>query len=154
MNPGKKITEQTESNVMRYFQVNDQCNGCLACVQNCPANALRAEDSDANRVLSHNMARCARCGNCWRICPQEAIEFQFMLENGWDNVKSLELVCCSVCGVPIYTVDYGRTLSEKLGTPIEPTCSKHRDEVTRAAKAHFLKGPSPGNRSGKGGVTI
>ena len=133
---------------MRYFQVNDQCNGCLACVQNCPANALRAEDSDANRVLSHNMARCARCGNCWRICPQEAIEFQFMLENGWDAVKSLELVYCSVSGVPIYTMDYKRTLSEKLGTSGEPTCSKHRDEVTRAAKAHFLKGRSPDMRGG------
>ena len=139
---------------MRYFQVNDQCNGCLACVQNCPANALRAEDSDANRVLSHNMARCARCGNCYRICPQEAIKFQFMLENDWDEVKSLELVYCSVCGVPIYTVDYMQTLSEKLGTPSEPTCSKHRDEVTRAAKAHFLKGRSPGKESGKGGAAI
>jgi len=132
---------------MRYFQVNDQCNGCLACVQNCPANALRAEDSDANRVLSHNMARCARCGNCYRICPQDAIEFQFMLENGWDEVKSLELVYCSVCGVPIYTMDYRQTLSEKLGTESEPTCSKHRDEVARAAKAHFLKGDSPHIRS-------
>ncbi|CCK78598.1 4Fe-4S dicluster domain-containing protein [Desulfobacula toluolica] len=135
---------------MRYFQVNDQCNGCLACVQNCPANALRAEDGGANRVLSHNMARCARCGNCYRICPQGAIEFQFMLENGWDEVKSLELVYCSVCGVPIYTVDYRRTLSEKLGKPSEPVCSKHRDEVARAAKAHFLKGRSPD----KGGVVI
>ena len=135
---------------MRYFQVNDQCNGCLACVQNCPANALRAEDSDANRVLSHNMARCARCGNCYRICPQEAIEFQFMLENGWDEVKSLELVFCSVCGVPIYTVDYRQTLSEKLGSESEPTCSRHRDEVTRAAKAHFLKGRS----QDKGGAAI
>jgi ferredoxin hydrogenase large subunit len=66
-----------------------------------------------------------------------------MLENGWDEVKSLELVYCSVCGEPIYTVDYRRTLSEKLGTEIEPTCSKHREEVTRAAKAHFLKKKSP-----------
>jgi ferredoxin len=147
---------------MRYFQVNDQCNGCLACVQNCPANALRAEDSEETRVLSHNMARCARCGNCYRICPQDAIEFQYMLENGWDEVKSLELVFCSVCGVPIYTVDYGQTLSEKLGTQGKPTCSKHRDEVTRAAKAHFLKGRSPGkgemNKAdaamGRGGVVI
>ncbi len=150
MDQGKTTTEQTESNVMRYFQVNDQCNGCLACVQNCPASALRAEDSGTNRVLSHNMARCARCGNCYRICPQEAIEFQFMLENGWDEVKSLELVYCSVCGVPIYTVDYRQTLSEKLGTQIEPVCSKHRDEVTRAAKAHFLKKNSPD----KGGMAI
>jgi ferredoxin hydrogenase large subunit len=71
-----------------------------------------------------------------------------MLENDWDTVKSLELVYCSVCGIPIYTVDYKRTLSEKLGTPAEPTCSRHRDEVTRAAKAHFLKGHTPDKRGG------
>lgn len=128
---------------MHYFQVNDQCNGCLACVRNCPANALRAEDGDASRVLSHNMACCARCGNCWRICPQEAIEFQFLLENGWDEVKTLDLVYCRVCGVPLYTTDYQRTLSEKLGTTSEPVCAKHRDALNKVARAHFLKGPSP-----------
>ncbi len=74
---------------MSYFQVNDQCNGCLACVQNCPANALQAIDQGQVRTLQHNMTRCARCGNCWRICPQDAIEFQHLLQNKWDNVVSV-----------------------------------------------------------------
>ena len=125
---------------MAYFQVNEQCNGCLACVENCPANALRAADGDATRVLSHNMTRCARCGNCWRVCPQEAIEFQFLLENKWDQVKTLDLIHCRVCGEPLYTVDYERTLSEKLGKPVAPVCPKHREELPKVARAHFSAG--------------
>ena len=123
---------------MPYFQVNDRCNGCLACVQNCPANALRSSDEGEKRTLSHNMTRCARCGNCWRICPQDAIEFQFLLENRWDEVKTLDLVYCSVCGQPLYTVDFGKTLSKKLGKTVKPLCSRHREELSQVAHAHFL----------------
>ena len=61
--------------VMSYFRVNNNCNGCLACVENCPASALRYEDNASTRTISHNMTRCARCGQCWRVCPEDAIEF-------------------------------------------------------------------------------
>ena len=122
---------------MAYFQVNHRCNGCMACVQNCPANALRATDEGNRRILSHNMTRCARCGNCWRICPQDAIDFRFLLENRWDTVKTLELIPCSVCGEPMYTPDFKGTLAEKLKQDPAPVCPKHRKEVSRVAGAHF-----------------
>ena len=31
---------------MSYFRVNDKCNGCLSCVENCPASALNFNDQD------------------------------------------------------------------------------------------------------------
>ncbi|MBW2249721.1 MAG: 4Fe-4S binding protein [Deltaproteobacteria bacterium] len=43
---------------MQHFQVNDRCNGCLACVQNCPANALDSVDRGKKRTILHNLARC------------------------------------------------------------------------------------------------
>ena len=132
-----------------YFQVNDRCNGCLACVQNCPANALRAEDSGDQRTLAHNMARCARCATCWRVCPQEAIEFEHILVNEWDHVVSLELRHCEICGADLYTTRFEETVAEKAERSVAHRCSEHREEIQVLGEAYF---PSPGktNRSQKG----
>jgi ferredoxin len=114
---------------MSYFVVNDNCNGCLSCVQNCPANALECKDNGGKRTLLHNMARCARCANCWRVCPQQAIEFQHFMENQWDNIVVLNLVHCKICGEPIYSVKLENILSEKTGMKVDPVCSKHRESA-------------------------
>jgi ferredoxin len=111
---------------MSYFQVNDACNGCLACVQNCPARALDARDEHDRRTLLHNMARCARCGTCWRVCPQHAVEFQHILVNRWDDVVTLPLVRCEVCGEPVYTTRLPATLDPKLVELAAPLCDRHR----------------------------
>ena len=101
----------------------------MACVQNCPANALAYADQGEKRVLKHNMVMCARCGNCWRICPQEAIEFQYLLKGAWDDVAIMELVSCAVCGEPLYTMDFSETLTHKLKQGVEALCPKHRKEL-------------------------
>ena len=93
---------------MSYFSVNEKCNGCLACIQNCPASALHHKDQGNTRKIFHNMSLCARCGNCWRICPQEAIEFEQILMGRWDEVLAMNLVHCMVCGEPIYTTNLGK----------------------------------------------
>jgi ferredoxin len=120
--PEREIREKH----MSFFKVNENCNGCLACVQNCPANALDYEDHGAKRTLKHNMTLCARCGNCWRICPQKAVEFQHLLKSEWDEVVSMELVRCKVCGEPIYTSNFGETLNNKLKQDVEILCPEHR----------------------------
>ena len=125
---------------MSYFRVNEKCNGCLACVQNCPADALDSTDVGDHRTLRHNMARCARCGNCWRVCPEDAIEFQHLLENKWDEIASLTLAHCSVCGEILYTTRFGETVSVKLDRTIKPLCPRHRESVASLARAHFFSG--------------
>ena len=123
---------------MSYFQVNDKCNGCLACVQNCPANAIDFLDTDQERTLRHNMARCARCGNCWRVCPREAIEFQHFLQNQWDDVIALDLVLCKICGETLYTSAFDKTLAKKLGEENVPLCEKHKKALGFKVNTHFI----------------
>ena len=111
---------------MSYFRVNERCNACLACVQNCPASALDYVDDGNTRKLLHNMSLCARCGNCWRICPQNAVEFQSLLKGPWEEVVTMELLRCAVCGEPLYTVNFSENLAERLDRSVEPLCPAHR----------------------------
>ncbi|MBN2242633.1 MAG: 4Fe-4S dicluster domain-containing protein [Acidobacteria bacterium] len=124
---------------MSYFQVNEKCNGCLACVQNCPARALEAREAGGLQTLLHNMARCARCATCWRICPQGAVEFRHMLENRWDEVVTHVLVRCQVCGEVVYTEPLTRSLDEKVRQLVEPLCARHKLE----RQAAILSGRVP-----------
>jgi ferredoxin hydrogenase large subunit len=114
---------------MSFLTVNAQCNGCLACVQNCPAGALRAVDQGDQRTISHNISLCARCGHCWRICPQGAIQFETLLQGRWEEVVSLDLIHCQVCGEPIYTRPFRKELLRKVEKPIEALCPTHKQTV-------------------------
>ncbi|MFH1092455.1 MAG: [Fe-Fe] hydrogenase large subunit C-terminal domain-containing protein [Pseudomonadota bacterium] len=46
-----------------------QCTGCLACVLACPAKAMRVRNDKA-RILSE---LCVDCGECLRVCPNNAV---------------------------------------------------------------------------------
>ena len=131
---------------MSFFKVNEKCNGCLACVQNCPANALDYEDEGSRRRLLHNMTLCARCGNCWRVCPQRAIEFQHLLRSDWQEVATMPLVRCTVCGDPLHTIDLGESLEEKLDQRVESLCPKHRKAQSFLVWRHLF--PEKGKERG------
>jgi ferredoxin hydrogenase large subunit len=87
------------------------------------------------------MSLCARCGQCWRVCPQQAIEFQHFLKSTWDEVVNLDLVHCGVCGEPLYTVPFKQTVTECRKGEVDPFCPKHRREVDALFRAHFRPGP-------------
>ena len=133
---------------MAYFRVNDDCDGCLACVQNCPARALEHRDEGDRRTLRHSMTRCARCATCWRVCPRRAIEFRHLLEGGWDDVVTLPLLRCEVCGVPIHTARLPGSLEPKLAELARPLCDRHRARE----QAERCLSPTPG-RAGRGAAS-
>ncbi len=111
---------------MSNFKVNEKCNGCLACVQNCPATALKYLDDEIKRDILHNISLCARCGHCWRICPQDAIEFKDLITGEFELVTSLNLVHCSECGEPVFTADLGEKVSTELQGVVEALCPEHK----------------------------
>ena len=46
------------------------CNGCGACVEECPVDAIRL-DGDGTAAIDES--ECIRCGRCHDVCPQEAV---------------------------------------------------------------------------------
>ena len=54
---------------MKTVCVRDKCAGCMACIDNCPSNAIKIFDSMKayNAVIDENL--CINCDLCHRICP-------------------------------------------------------------------------------------
>lgn len=121
---------------MSYLRVNQNCNGCLACVENCPAAALAFVDQNGRRTLKHSMTKCARCGQCWRVCPQDAIEFQHLLTGQWDDVITLDLIHCRICGEPLYSPAFQELVESKMNSTHEGLCSRHRQSHFAAKWPH------------------
>jgi ferredoxin hydrogenase large subunit len=78
------------------------------------------------------MTQCARCGQCWRVCPERAIEFQHLLSGEWDDVISLDLILCRVCGEALYSPSYNQKMKSKLNSTAEALCPKHRQRSSAA----------------------
>jgi hypothetical protein len=62
----------------------------------------------------------------------EAIKFQNMLKSAWDEVATMKLVCCAVCGESLYTTDFKESLSGKLHHDVEALCPLHRQTAPLA----------------------
>jgi NADH-quinone oxidoreductase subunit F len=56
--------------LIRYV-VNDACNGCTRCAQNCPADAIPMAPYRKHEI---DAAKCTRCDVCRSVCPEKAID--------------------------------------------------------------------------------
>jgi len=108
----------------KFFE--DECIGCGACAQVCPARAIDVEnvvsDGTGRRKLTVHQDHCIFCGQCQRYCTtSEGIKLTNDFETGtYDRTQSIstvekELVICRECGEVIATVDQIRWVAEKLG---------------------------------------
>ncbi len=104
----------------------DECIGCGACVEGCPARAITMEDDTGaappTRTLTVRYDQCIFCQTCEYNCPTDK---GIVLETEYDMVSDdratqqmaveKELVVCDVCGAVITARDHLRWLYDKLG---------------------------------------
>ena len=65
-------SEYVTTSPEKAFVIADLCNGCEACVQVCPVNAISMVEGKAKI----DPFQCTGCGACIPVCPQEAIDFK------------------------------------------------------------------------------
>ena len=58
---------------MAYY-ITDECIGCMACLTNCPVDAITG-DRNMLHIIDPNI--CIDCSACGMVCPVEAIRDQF-----------------------------------------------------------------------------
>ncbi len=85
----------------------ERCTLCMACVSQCPANALSAGDETPQ--LKFIEANCVQCGLCCRSCPEDAIAasprflYDAIKRNRLRVLHEEEPFCCTRCGRPFAT---------------------------------------------------
>ena len=136
----------------------DDCVGCLACVEVCPSRAIEYVDDKKNklRTLTHHQDICIFCQQCEKACITEK---GIMLTKEWDlatydrrtsiTQSKKELVICQNCGSIVAPLDHLKFLAKKVGHLLyaNPTLLLARhDELKLLEKEMPLE--SPHKRSG------
>lgn len=111
----------------RPYFYEEECVGCTACAQVCPARAIEVEDKLENgkfvRKLTVRWDICIFCGNCEANCLtgkgiRLSREFDFATcgkrEELFHEVEK-ELILCECCKDPIVPFDQYVWLTERLG---------------------------------------
>jgi len=112
--------------------VEEECIGCGACAQVCPAMAIKVIDTIASeakqaqslgtRRLTVHQDHCIFCGQCQRYCTTGK---GILLSNEYDTATydrstavaevEKDLLVCEHCGEIIGAVDHIRWVAQKLG---------------------------------------
>lgn len=109
-----------------YFHEED-CVGCAACVQVCPAKAIEYEDKiesgKAKRILTIHWDLCIFCGQCQANCLTDkgimlSQEFDLATTGKREELKQAiekEFVLCECCGELIMPYDQYVWAAKRLG---------------------------------------
>jgi len=108
--------------------VPDECVGCGACGQVCPAGAITIVDEyreDKGRMvrrIERNWGNCIFCSQCFEYCiTDKGIKLDKDFDKSTTDPASFidthdkELLFCEHCGNPITAVDHVRWMIDRLG---------------------------------------
>lgn len=136
----------------------DDCVGCCACVEVCPARAIDVEDNKEEKIrtLIHHQDICIYCGQCERACitekgiklTKEYILATYDRKQAKSSVEK-ELVICEHCKEVIGCFDHLRFLAKKVGPLLytNPTLLMARHDELKLLEKE-LPTESPHKRAG------
>lgn len=87
---------------MAYF-ITQNCQGCQACVRNCPTEAISGVRREVHLI---DPLKCIDCGTCGRVCPYDAVNkpdgavATRVKRSEWDR-PSFDYRTCISCGLCI-----------------------------------------------------
>ena len=101
----------------------EDCMGCTACAQVCPAKAIEVNDTEKERILTVHWDLCVFCGQCQANCPtQKGIilsrEFDLATTGKREDLKQTiekEFIICECCGGTIVPYDQVLWVAKKIG---------------------------------------
>lgn len=101
----------------------EDCMGCGACFQVCPARAIEMEDRQDERLLTVHWDLCIFCGQCQANCPTRkgimlSNEFDLSTSGKREDLKQeikKRLVLCECCGELIGPADQIIWVAARLG---------------------------------------
>ncbi len=101
----------------------DDCIGCGACANVCPAKAIEIKDVKNKRILTVRWDNCIACGQCQANCPTEkgivlSSEFDYAVTENKDSLfQSIEkeLVLCDCCQDVVGPYDQLVWVAKRLG---------------------------------------
>jgi hydrogenase-4 component H len=103
----------------------DECIGCGACAEVCPAKCIDVTDDVSGtpqRQLVQHLDACIWCGQCERYCTTEkgitlSNEYDFVgfAPEDFEEKCDKELLLCECCGEIIAPKDQLRWLARRLG---------------------------------------
>jgi formate hydrogenlyase subunit 6/NADH:ubiquinone oxidoreductase subunit I len=106
----------------------DECVGCGACGQVCPAGAIeivdefRADKGRMVRRIERDWGKCIFCSQCFAYCITKKgiyldkdFEKSTLDPSTMINTHDKELIFCEHCGKPITAVDHVKWITEQLG---------------------------------------
>lgn len=101
----------------------EDCIGCGACFQVCPAKAIEMQDERDKRILTVHWDLCIFCGQCQVNCPTQkgiilSCEFDLATTEKRQDLKQeikKELLLCECCGELIGPHDQILWVARKLG---------------------------------------